>query len=230
MNNYKAFWVLFWVCFSGFIVGNKNEETLKLIKTIIPENSVIVEAGAHYGEDTKTMSELWPQGTIHAFEPLPNSFKRLIPWIEDCENVICYPYALSAKTGDSVFYVSTNNDGASSLLAPTSIITGSIKFTPDPITVKCTTLDEWAKQNSIDHVDFMWLDMEGHELDTLKASSHIFSKTIAVYTEVNRRRFREGTPLYEEVRDWFYLMGFYEKWCDVSAGWQGNVLYVRNGY
>ena len=47
------------------------------IKQFLPKNPVIVEAGAHIGRDTLKMHAIWPQATIHAFEPVPPLFKQL---------------------------------------------------------------------------------------------------------------------------------------------------------
>ena len=49
----------------------------KYFLKFLPENPVILEAGAHKGKDTVEMAKLWPAGTIHAFEPVPSLFKKL---------------------------------------------------------------------------------------------------------------------------------------------------------
>src|SRR5688500_2419194 len=66
-----------------------------LLKKILPQNPIIIEAGAQFGEDTEWMSEFWPQGTIYAFEPSPVSFLELQKVAAKTNNIIAVPLALS---------------------------------------------------------------------------------------------------------------------------------------
>lgn len=53
-------------------------KTIETLKQFLPGNPVIVEAGAFDGNDTAKMALQWPQGIIHAFEPLPEIYERLL--------------------------------------------------------------------------------------------------------------------------------------------------------
>lgn len=170
--------------FSEASTYTKND-ILELVKKYIPNAPVILEAGAHKGEDTVVMGKTWPQGIIHAFEPLPKTYQILKNTTQDFANVKGYPYALSDKIGKANFYVCVTGEGASSLLAPKPILDPYMIFDLMPVVVDCTILDEWAKQNKVAHIDFMWLDMEGAELIVLKSSCEILSTVKAIYTEVN---------------------------------------------
>jgi precorrin-6B methylase 2 len=55
----------------------------------LPPAPVIVEAGAHVGRDTVRMARVWPEGRIHAFEPLPNVFDTLLRNTKGLSNVHC---------------------------------------------------------------------------------------------------------------------------------------------
>ena len=46
------------------------------IAQFLPENPVILEAGAHVGTDTVEMVNLWPKCTVYAFEPVPELFDK----------------------------------------------------------------------------------------------------------------------------------------------------------
>src|SRR5580692_2355805 len=87
----------------------------ELIKTFLPDDAIVVEAGAHHGTDTRIMSELFSKGTIHSFEPFPSSYNRLRQAVQDLSNVKCYQYALSESSGESLFYVRPDNDGGNCL-------------------------------------------------------------------------------------------------------------------
>lgn len=76
-----------------------------LLQKILPENPIILEAGAQFGEDTAWMSQFWPQGTIYAFEPSPVSFMELEKVVSHAHNVTAIPLALSDKKGSFAFYL-----------------------------------------------------------------------------------------------------------------------------
>src|SRR4051812_2352164 len=66
-------------------------DLVSVMKQQLPPNPVLVEAGAHIGVDTLKFSQLWPQGHIHAFEPVPAIFAELQQRVAGCGNVTCYP-------------------------------------------------------------------------------------------------------------------------------------------
>src|SRR5581483_8959889 len=121
---------------------------------------VIVEAGAHIGLDTIAMSKMWPKGHIDAFEPVPYLYQQLADNTKELRNVKTYQLALSDFNGQARIYLSSGtSDASSSLLKPKDHLSQhpSVWF-EDSTEVQALTLDTWAKNNSIEKVDFLWLD------------------------------------------------------------------------
>jgi FkbM family methyltransferase len=202
---------------------------VSLLESLLPDNPIVLEAGARFGEDTGWMSELWPNGHIHAFEPTPVSYALLKENTKQCKNVSCYNLALAEKNGSALFYIDGGDGGANCLLKPTAWFNTN-HFHGDlskPIAVECITLDNWAKKNGISRIDFMWLDMEGHELLALQSGPEILKTVRVIFTEVNLQLFRENIPLYHEVKAWLEQQGFTEVWTEFIPNWRGNVLFVR---
>src|SRR4051812_36858919 len=77
-------------------VFNRSEPgiSLKQIEPFLPARPVIVEAGAATGSDTVAMARRWPQGTIHAFEPLEVSYASVVDATRAFPNVNTYQLAL----------------------------------------------------------------------------------------------------------------------------------------
>lgn len=201
------------------------------IRKFLPSKPIIIDAGAHIGDDSVEMARLYPKSKIYAFEPVPGIYKRLLENTSKYKRITCYPLALSNNTGEQVMYVSSGgSDGSSSLMQPKD----HLKDHPDvyfeeEIKVKTLTLDDWASQQQVEQVDFLWLDMQGYELEVLKASSVIFPKVKVVHMEVSTRSTYEGVPLYGEVKEWMLSKGFKIEVEAIPAGWDmGNVLFVRN--
>ncbi len=197
-----------------------------LLQQLLPSNPIILEAGAQFGEDTSWMSEMWPCGTIYAFEPSPESFPALAKVASQHSNIIIHKLALSNQVGELPFYLS---GGASSLLKPTDSFNQDY-FHADlehPIMVPVTTFDLWVQENDVDHIDFMWLDMEGNELNALKGSLSILSRVKVIYAEVNLQNFWHGCVKYEELITWLENQGFEKIWEDITPHWHGNVVFVN---
>ncbi|CCB86053.1 MULTISPECIES: FkbM family methyltransferase [Parachlamydia] len=198
----------------------------ELIKSLLPDNPVIVEAGAHFGEDTIVMSQLWPQGHIYAFEPSPESYNELFKTVHTSSNVTTYPCALSDKKGQFLFYLA---GGASSLRKPTKHFNDDY-FHSDldhPIVVEANTLDAWAQEQGVQKIDFIWFDMEGNELNAFKGALHQLKNVKLIYTEVNFQKFWEGCVLYSDLKSWLKENGFREIWIESVPNWHGNALFMN---
>ena len=201
----------------------------KYFKSFLPENPIILEAGAHKGSDTVELAKIWPEGTIHAFEPVPQLYKKLKKHTRNYKNILCYPLALGDTTGLYKMYISTGaSDASSSLLPPKDLLSifPSIYF-DDTLQVATLTLDDWAKENNIISIDFFWLDLQGMELKVLKSGSTILKTVKAIYSEVSSIEGYENQDLYLELREWLEKQGFYVEREAVENG-EGNVFFLRN--
>jgi len=67
--------------------------------------------------------------------------------------------------------------------------------------------DEWAAKNSIDHIDFMWLDMQGYELNMLK-KSHIALSAKIIYSEIEFIEAYKNQYIYTDFIEWMNDNGF----------------------
>jgi 2-O-methyltransferase len=201
----------------------------KYFRSFLPENPVILEAGAHKGRDTVELAKMWPEGTIHAFEPVPDLFKKLKTNTRKCQNVLCYQLALGDLTGTDKMHISTGaSDGSSSLLPPKKhlAIFPSVFF-DKKIQVSILTLDDWARENNIKSIDFLWLDLQGMELKVLKSGCSILKTVNAIYSEVSSIEGYENQNLYSELQAWLEEQGFHVEREAVENG-EGNVFFSRN--
>lgn len=201
----------------------------EIIAKYLPKKPIIVEAGAHLGFDTVQLAQYFPDGEVHAFEPVPELFLQLSERVRHYKNVHCYPYALSQQTGYAMMYVSSGiSDASSSLLPPKTHLDDhpEVLFNTT-IIVTCITLDDWAKNNNIENVDLLWLDMQGHELSAVKAGQELLKNVQAIYTEVNLKEGYEGAPLYGEYKEWLGEHKFEVELEEIPWEDAGNVLFVR---
>lgn len=198
----------------------------------LPNNPVILEAGALNGLDTVRLASEWPQGVVHAFEPVPSAYEDVVRRTCHLDRVRRYNVALSHSSGKSPMHVSSDVMGgprtdSSSLLRPAD----HLRLIPDvvfgdTIDVDTLTIDDWASQNGIGKVDFMWLDMQGSELGALKASPRIMATVSVVCMEVSRSEMYAGSGVYGDVCSWMKDLGFRIAINRVSLHF-GNMMFVR---
>jgi len=213
-----------------------SHKALEVIKPFLPDNPIVIEAGAFDGNDTRKMSLLWPKGTIHVFEPVPEIYERLRNNTNMLSNIVYHSIALSNHTGMAEFYVSERPlkpgiaSQAGSLHKPKERLSKSPLIFPRKITVSTITLDQWAYENDIKTIDLLWLDTQGHELAILQAASHMINNIKVVFAEVSFIESYEGQPFYEDVIAWMISQGFEyigRDFIDTTQGFFGNVVFVK---
>jgi 2-O-methyltransferase len=206
---------------------------LQIVRVFLPTNPLILEAGGRFGEDTVNMHHFWPESTIHSFEPYPYSYDLLKAATQSYPQIFTYPVALFNYDGISSFSISLGNVGASSLLpAHPDFLEPTHKhnwwYEEYAIQVPCITLNSWAEQEEIDHIDFMWLDMEGAELQVLQAGTDLLKTVKAIYTEVNFQEFRREMTQYEALATFLNEQGFEPIYADTpDRSFQANVIFVQ---
>ena len=201
-----------------------------ILKRLLPQNPVIIDCGAHVGADSLELSRMFPEGTVHAFEPVPHIYNMLQHTIRKRKNIRTHQLALSSSNGTASMYISSgDSDASSSLNKPAAHLEdhAGVKF-ESAIEVQTVTLDDWAAAENINRVDFLWLDMQGHELEMLKASRKILPTVKAIHTEVSMKQTYEGVTTYDAYSKWLTEAGFelYKEAIPANID-MGNALFVR---
>ena len=211
------------------IFGSSGSVPLRYFAKFLPDDPVILEAGAYNGGDTREIALRWPRGHVHAFEPVPELLALVKQQAAGLKNISCYDVALGPEDGSAEFYVSGGaSDASSSLLRPS----GHLDEHPDvsferTLHVKVRSIDSWAAENNVSKVDFMWIDMQGAEMAALKGAKKILPTVKVIYTEVSLKPLYETGPLYPEFREWLDAQGFKVAREALASEDCGNVVFVR---
>jgi FkbM family methyltransferase len=198
----------------------------------LPAAPVIVEAGAFDGSNTREFLQHWPECRVHAFEPVPTAFRRLQSVADEFPGrVFAHPLAIGSHPGRAVMHVSGAPGGgeqSSSLLPPAATLAEFpfVAFSGETAEVEVVTLDEWARQQGVERVDFFWLDLQGLELAALRGAERLLGGCSAIHCEVQHISLYEGAVLYPELRAWLAARGF-RPVCEAVFRRGGNVLFVR---
>ncbi len=186
----------------------------RFIGKYMPEHPVIIEAGSHCGDDTLYMNSLWPKAKIYTFEPNPRWTDTIQMKIAPHQNIQFFPLALGDAAGSIDFFQYLADDsGADSTRKPLleEDFWKNAKVPPQyspPFQVPVTTLDLWAKDHSVDRVDFMWLDMEGSEGKMLEGSEEILKNTRIIQLEWSEKAVYEGEKPFHELHNFLTDRGF----------------------
>jgi len=220
----------------ALISFNHPQEALAIAARYLPSDPVIIEAGAYDGNDSVSMARKWPQSVVHSFEPIPYLYANLIKTTKNQTNIHTYQLAVGDSVGQATMYVSElpHKPGipseSSSLLAPKEHLTYSNVLFKEVVTVPVTTFDAWAEQNNVDHVDLMWLDMQGYELNALMACPKILSTVRVILTEVEFVEAYENQYQFVEVKRWLEGQGFEMIAQNNYCSWFGDALFVRKEF
>lgn len=125
---------------------------------------VIFDVGAHVGQTTLSYLNHFPQATIHAFEPFPESYQQLCKHVGDDKRVKTHPIALDESAGKKTLYVNTVSD-TNSLLANDQQahhwVNPHALQSKSQIQVGCETLLGVCRQELIQRIDILKLDTQG---------------------------------------------------------------------
>jgi FkbM family methyltransferase len=129
-------------------------ESTEWVKEQVKRGMVVADVGANFGYYTVLLSRLaGDSGKVYAFEPSSGFRSRLKGHLQanHCENVVVSENALSDEPGTAELFT---GDSTGSFLA----FAGR-----EPEEVQCMTFDEFVKRNNVSRLDFMKVDIDGHE-------------------------------------------------------------------
>lgn len=121
---------------------------------------IMIDVGAHFGTSASFFEALgW---TVCCFEPDPSNRAKLEARFGEHERVSIDVRAVAHKGGETLaFYTSEESTGISGLTQ----FRDSHQFAHE---VTTTTVAEILTENSLDHIDFLKIDVEGFDFNVLK--------------------------------------------------------------
>ena len=129
------------------------------------DSPTIIDCGANIGLSVIYFKSLYPDAIIHAFEPDPAAYEKLVANIQanGIKDVFTYKAAVWIEDGELVF----ETDGSWG---------GHIGDDADAVgvTVKARKLDALLDK----HVDFLKMDIEGAESDVIMHSKELIARNV----------------------------------------------------
>jgi len=212
---------------------SRDRHVISCLGTLIPENGVVFDIGAHVGNYAKEFARLH-QGNIHVhcFEPAPYNASILEAVAGKMPNVETSRLALSNVVEEIDLYLPVKETGR----LGTGLGHFGMENTRDYVTerVQTATLDAYVKERNISRLDFMKCDVEGAEMLVLKGGTETiarFRPTICLEV-IDEHLARTGHSA-QDVFDWLGPLGYDTYQMDLKTatlipvdGYQGPADYI----
>ena len=148
----------------------------RIMRHFLPGSSVVFDVGAHTGEWARHALTIHPNLAMHCFEPCRDNFKKLVINVA-ADHVICNDFGLSSTKGERPFFLYKDAPGLNSLYQRRGLEDGwGLEKTEEIETVKLNTLEQYCTERNIEEIDFMKVDVEGHELEVFRGGEEFLKK------------------------------------------------------
>ncbi|SFB60110.1 FkbM family methyltransferase [Algoriphagus aquimarinus] len=192
--------------------------------------NIVFDVGANVGIWSTKIKSLKSNIEIHAFEPVPQTFKLLEHQLSSFQSVKTNRIALSDKKG----LISFNYYPMSSYLS--SHFENTLGVNSLKIEVETITGDEYCRDNSIHEIDFLKIDTEGFESNVLKGFNQMLKEN-----KIRIIQFEYGQMAIDSnflLKDFFkffedrgYKVGkIFPKWIDFSPYTKEKENFVLSNY
>ena len=177
--------------------------------------AVIIDIGAHIGLFSVIAAQVTGKtGKVYAFEPAPGTFGLLSKTvvINHEEQVIeTFQKAVGKENGKLAFFISDNQaDNANSLVNYRQV--NSLHGIDVPV----TSIDNFVKEKNINKLDFIKIDVEGAEYDTLQGAVTTFKNLkpvciVAVHPEPIAAKGDKLEDIYDFITGCNYMITLNKK-------------------
>jgi len=146
---------------------------------------VVLDVGANAGIYSLAALAIQPDATVHAFEPTPEIAARLraTAKLNGLDHLYVHEAAVFSKSGQATLKRFRGELGTNEGM---NFISRDIGDSGDE-RVQTVCLDQFCQDQSIDHVDLLKLDIQGHEHSALEGAEHLLrtGRVGIIFVELN---------------------------------------------
>ena len=209
-------------------LDNTISNLFKLIKKINKNKKIIIfDVGGNKGRFVELFSNLVEKENIvnyeiHYFEPIKFLYKHVKE--KNFKNIIYNNFALGDKNENKLFYEYDKNENLENKYGPIRGKSSFLKFnknnkieknsSKNQYKSKIMTIDKYCKLNKIKKINFLKIDTQGYNINTLKGSKNLIKNELidVIYTELTvSERYQKKETFYElekALNNNYELFGF----------------------
>jgi FkbM family methyltransferase len=187
------------------------ERELELMLELLEPCNTIVDMGANVGWFVMNAARVYPDKTLHAFEPVPKTFEYLRRnlALNRIDGVKVYNLAVGEKDQNITLYYYPE----CSANASARNVSGTTHARKIPC--RAVSLDSFAREHGL-VVDFIKCDIEGAELFAFKGARGVLERDRPMVFSEILRKWSAGFGYHpNDLLDFFAGLGYY---CYVIAG------------
>jgi FkbM family methyltransferase len=188
----------------GVAATVEHEEALGALKL-----RTVVDVGANRGQFSLFARHTFPAARIVSLEPLAAPAARFRRVFANEPRVTLHNAALGPETGQSTMHVSGHDDSSS--LLPITATQGRLFRGTDEVrteAVRTGPLSEFLDGSSIEEPALLKLDVQGYELEALRACGELLDKFAYVCAEGSFIELYKGQVLADELVAWLRERGY----------------------
>lgn len=192
------------------VAQQHHRELIPILKSLVPNDAVVLDVGAHAGQFSKLFAALAPAGQVYAFEPSDYALSILRPALRlnRAANVTVVQAGLSDASGELVLHTPIKRRGSLGFGVAHLGEDAETGPTLDQ-TVPLLTLDQFAAHRSLHRLDLIKIDIEGWEMRALaggEATLRHFHP--ALFLEVNAEMLARAGDTPAALFNWLATLGY----------------------
>ena len=161
------------------------EEIIRCWQSMAKGAKTILDVGANAGIYSLAALAIQPDASVHAFEPTPEIANRLraTAKLNGLEHLYVHEAAVSKRTGTATLKRFRGELGTNEGMNFVS----ENGAEADGEKVQTVSLDRFCEERSIDHVDLLKLDIQGHEYAALQGAEQLIraGRIRTIFMELN---------------------------------------------
>lgn len=136
----------------------------RVLKRYLPGCKIVFDIGANVGVWTQEALRIEPDLRVYCFEPGQSAFSQLQKNYGNDHRVICNNLGMGSEKEKRRLYNCPTSSEKNSLYQRPELLEKKI----DSEWVLVDTVDNYCRENAIDYIDLIKIDVEGNELNVLK--------------------------------------------------------------
>lgn len=180
------------------------------LNTVLKANHLIVyDIGAAKGVVSSLLAKLPNVSEVHAFEPIPNMYSKLLNSMKPYPKVHCHNVALSDQTKNQEMYIASNSD-SSSLLQMGNLHKQEFSGIDiaQQILVNCVRLDDYVRDYQLPLPNVVKIDVQGYENKVLQGGEKTIKHADYCFLEMNFEPLYIGSAIFDDTYQLMKEMGF----------------------
>lgn len=151
----------------------------------IDDIKVIFEIGSMDGKDSLLFREHFPNSLIYAFEGLPSNYEM---FLKNLPSINTYNKVIFNYDGKIIFN-EKNTNGIH------GVFDRGQEYGQKTITTVCCRIDTFCRQNNIEKIDMVKIDVEGATYEVLESFGTLLQKAKVMHIETEDYPFFKGQQL-----------------------------------